>query len=207
MKMKIIAVFSIAFFVFGTMGCASISSETEQNPGAATGAAVGAVGGAVAGSLMGAHGARTETAIIGGLLGALAGGLVGHYAYDVKRSREETDRRYNYEPSQGVSLRMENTKVEPRVARPGEEVQLLVTYAIMTPSPSDEVTVTETREIKVGSELVGKPRVRVRREGGTYVSRVPLILPQDARAGKYRVYTTIEVANSSDTRETTFDVK
>ena len=207
MKARVISILTIFVLVFGTMGCASVSRETEQNPGASTGVAVGAVSGAIAGSLLGAHGARTETAIIGGLLGALAGGLVGHYAYDVKRSRAETDRKYNYQPSEGVSLTLEDTRVTPRVVRPGEQVQLLVTYAIMTPSPSDEVAVTETREIKVGNELVGKPQVKVTRGGGTYTSRVPLILPQDARAGKYRVYTTIQAANVSDTRETTFDVR
>lgn len=207
MKLRVISLFTLLVFAFGTAGCASISRETEQNPGASTGAAVGAVGGAIAGSLMGAHGARTETAIIGGIIGALAGGLIGHYAYDVKRSRAETDRKYNYQPSQGVTLRLEGASVEPRVARPGDQVRLLATYAVMTPSPADKVVVRETREIKFGNELVGKPEVKVTRGGGTYTSKVPLILPQDAKAGKYRVYTTIELANSSDTRETTFEVR
>ncbi|MEJ2695305.1 MAG: glycine zipper 2TM domain-containing protein [Candidatus Sulfobium sp.] len=207
MRMRVISLLTLVMFVIGTAGCASVSQQTQEHPGAATGAAVGAAGGAVAGSLMGAHGARTETAIIGGLLGALVGGLIGHYAYDVKRSRQETDRKYNYQPSAGVSMRLEDTSVEPRTTRPGQQVELLATYAIMTPSPTEEVPVTETREIKFGSQLVGKPEVTVRRGGGTYTSRVPLTLPSDAKSGKYKVYTTIAIANSKDTRETTFEVR
>jgi len=205
--MRIISLLTLMVFTVGTMGCAGMARETEEHPGATSGAAVGAVGGAVAGGLLGGHGARTETAIIGGLLGALVGGLVGHYSYDVKRSREETDSRYNYRPSEGTALRMEDTWTEPEVARPGQEVGLLATYAVMTPSPREEVLVTEVREIKFGRELVGKPQVNVRRSGGTYTSRVPLVLPPDARPGTYIVYTTVELPGSKDTRETSFEVR
>jgi hypothetical protein len=207
MKMKIISILTILVFATVTMGCASVAQETEQHPGAATGAGIGAVGGAVAGSALGGRGARTETAIIGGLLGALVGGLVGHYTYDVKRSRAETDRHYGYNPSEGVTMRFEDAWVEPKIVSPGQEVEMASSYAILTPQPGQEVTVRETREIKFGNELVGRPEVTVSRGGGTYTSKVPLTLPPDAKPGAYKVYTTIEIPNAKDTREAIFHVQ
>ena len=66
--------------------------------------------------------------------------------------------------------------------------------------------VTETREVRLDGELEGKPQVTVRRRGGTYDSKVPLVIPQDAPRGKYVVTTTIQSGQSSDTRETSFYV-
>jgi len=90
---KIISIAVILTFLTGIFGCASLP---EEHKGAATGAGIGAVTGAVAGTLLGAKGAKTEMAILGGLAGALAGGAIGHYAYDQKRTKDETAKKYNY---------------------------------------------------------------------------------------------------------------
>ena len=84
---KFISIIAILTFLTGVFGCASL---TEEHKGAATGAGIGAATGAVAGSLLGSKGSKTEMAILGGLVGALAGGLIGHYAYDKKRTKDET---------------------------------------------------------------------------------------------------------------------
>jgi hypothetical protein len=55
-----------------------------------------------------------------------------------------------------------------------------------------------------GSELVGRPEVPVARKGGTSTSTVPLILPADSKKGTYTVLTSVEMANSKDSGETTF---
>lgn len=204
MKLRIIAVVVLIAFSTGMLGCASIPEEHE---GAATGAGVGAATGAVAGALLGSHGAKTEMAILGGLLGALAGGLIGHYAYDQKRSAEETDKKYGYTSSGRPRVVIENVSASPRTVNPGDSVNLAATYAIMGVSRDRDISVLETREIRHNGELVGRPEVRITQTGGTFDSTVPLTLPQGADAGKYIVVTTIQAGDASDSRETTFTVK
>jgi hypothetical protein len=203
MKRKIISMVTIIVFIAVIMGCATV----QEHKGAATGASIGAATGAVAGALLGKKGAKTEAAIIGGLLGALVGGAVGHYAYDVKRNRQETAQVYDYQPSEGTLVRIEYTSVEPAKVKPGDKVELGATYALLSPSHDSDITTTEIREIRHGGELVGKPEVTVTRKGGTYFSKVPLLLPSNAKKGIYKVVTTIQVANAKDSSGTTFVVQ
>jgi hypothetical protein len=200
MRVKIISVVTIvSFLVVGLFGCASIP---EEHKGAATGAAVGGAAGVLAGAAMG----DTKGAIIGGLAGALVGGLIGHYAYDQKKTKEETAQKYAYQSSMGTVLRIEGVTAMPSVVKPGEKVDLNATYAVLAPTDTD-ITITETREIRMGGELVGKPEVNVARRGGTYSSTVPLFLPSDAKPGTYTVVTTIQTQSAKDSRETSFTVK
>ncbi|MBS1234374.1 MAG: 17 kDa surface antigen [Nitrospirae bacterium] len=203
MKNKVFALLTLIAFSFVIAGCATIP---EEHQGAATGAGVGAATGAVAGAVLGGSGAKTETAVIGGLLGALLGGAIGHYTYDAKKTRQETEQKYGYQPSQGTMVRIENTSAEPAMFNRGEKTELVVTYALLGASPDAEYSVTEIREIRLANELVGKPEVNVMRKGGTFTSKVPLFLPPDAKAGTYRVITTVQTAGSKDSRETSFMV-
>ncbi len=203
MKYKIISIVTILSFMVVLFGCASIP---EEHKGAATGAAVGGATGVLAGAVLGKSGAKTGTAIIGGLAGALVGGLIGHYAYDQKKTKEETAQKYAYQSSMGTVLRIEDVTAMPSVVKPGEKVDLNATYAVLAATDTD-INITETREIRIGGELVGKPEVNVTRRGGTYSSTVPLFLPSDAKPGTYTVMTTIQSENAKDSRETSFTVK
>lgn len=199
MRCRYIAVMVVFFMIFGIWSCSSIPQEHR---GAATGAGVGAATGAVAGGLLGG-GARST--IVGGLLGALAGGAIGHYGYDQKRSAKDTAQAYNYQPASGTVLKIENASVNPGTVQPGQQVDLQMTYAVM--SPSDQpVNVTETREIRLGNDVVGKPQVNVSRAAGTYTSNVPLTLPGNAQKGTYTVISTINAGGVTDTRQSTFNV-
>ncbi len=200
---KVLTLMIIITFLWGYLGCATL----EEHKGAATGAAVGAATGTVVGAVAGAKGHKTETAIIGGLIGGLIGGVIGHYAYDVRRNREETVQRYSYQPSSGTMVRIEEVSAIPNTLNPGEKVDLRVTYAILTPDPNIEVNVTEIREIRFQGELVGRPEVNVIRKGSTYSSSIPLFLPDNARRGSYQVFITVQTTNSKDSRETNFYVK
>jgi hypothetical protein len=204
MKIKIISLVTILSFMLGLLGCATIP---EEHKGAATGAAIGGATGALAGGLLAQRGAKTETAILGGLAGALVGGLIGHYAYDAKRSREETAQKYSYQSSMGTMVRIENVSAIPSTIKPGDKVDLQVTYAVLGTSPDSEIGITEIREIKHAGELVGKPEVNVIRGGGTYSSTVPVFLPSDAKKGSYSVITTIQSQTAKDSREMFFSVK
>ena len=175
MKRKILSLLIIAAFFSVHVGC----ETAKEHKGAATGAAIGAATGAVGGAVLGSS--KTKAAIIGGLLGALVGGAIGHYAYDKKRTREETAQRYAYHPSTGTMIRIEEASALPNTVRPGDKVDLKVTYAVLNAAPESQESITEIREIRHQGQLVGRPEVTITRQGGTYSSDVPIYLPSDAK--------------------------
>ena len=183
-----------------TAGCASM----EGHEGAAVGAGAGAATGAVAGALIGKG---AGAVVVGSLLGALAGGAVGHYAYDQKKSREQTAKDYNYGDSQGMVLRIESVSVSPTEVSPGGEVQLSMTYAVLTPGQASNTPITEIREITHLGQIVGKPQVQVSHPNGTFTSTVPLRLPAEAARGEYIVKSVVESVGTSDVRENRFMVR
>ena len=186
--------------------CMSLLSGCEtmnEHKGATTGAGVGAATGAVAGALIGKD---TQSAVLGALAGALVGGAIGHYAYDQKKSREETQQTYNYKPDYGTVLTLEEVSSIPRNVYPGQTVELKMTYAILNPTPNVQTSITENRTITYNGTVVGSPEVRVTRTDGTYSSSVPLHLPADAGKGTYVVTSEIRSDNAKDSREFTFTV-
>jgi surface antigen len=185
------------------VGCATV----QENPRTATGAGVGAVGGAVLGAAIGSAWGRAGTgAIIGGLTGVLAGGLVGSYYDRQDRARAATAAAYNYNPSSGTLLRIEQVQVTPQSVYPGQSVDLMVTYAVVDPNPQRTVRVTEIREIRQNGNIVGNPSVTVDRQGGTYSSRVPLTIPSNSSPGTYSVITRVQAGTASDAVSTQFTV-
>ncbi len=194
---SILLCFAIAIPLFA---CGSIP---EEHRGAATGAGVGAGAGAIAGALIGDD---VGGAVIGGLLGALVGGAIGHYAYDQPRTREQTASAYNYAPTQGIVLNIENASAVPQSIRPGQTVDLKTTYAVLSPNSAAQIGITEIREITHNGQLVGKPEVHVVRTGGTYTSSIPLQLPTNAEKGLYLVKTTVYSEQARDTVDTSFTV-
>jgi hypothetical protein len=204
MYRKIISIIAILTFLTGVFGCASL---TEEHKGATTGAGIGAATGAVAGALLGSKGAKTEMAILGGLAGALAGGLIGHYAYDQKRTKDETAQKYNYNPSQGKLLRIEDVSVVPATAGPGDTIEMRMTYALLGVGSGKEADITEIREIRYEGEIYGKPQINVSRADGTYSTSIPITLPYDAKKGKYNVITTVQSSYASDSKEVSFQIR
>jgi surface antigen len=203
-KLKVISIVTAFVFISCLFGCAAVS---EEHKGAATGAGIGAATGAVAGALLGSKGAKTEMAILGGLAGALVGGAIGHYAYDTQRTREETAQTYQYQSSMGTMIRIEDVSTIPDTVKAGDRVDLNVTYAVLDTAPESNIDVVEIREIRFDGELVGRPEVTVTRRGGTYTSTVPVYLPSNAKAGKYRVLITVQSQTAKDSREMSFTVK
>jgi uncharacterized membrane protein len=201
MKRKVLAVVLAVTLLSSLPSCGTMS--WEEHKGAAVGAGAGAATGAIAGALIG----DTKGAVIGGLLGALAGGAIGHYAYDQPRDREQTAQVYGYDASRGNVLTLENVSASPQTIRPGDSVDLKMTYAVLTPSQNAVTRVTETREITYNGELVGNPKINVDRPDGTYTSTVPLRLPTNAKEGLYLVKATVQSEHGSDTMESSFTVR
>jgi surface antigen len=204
MKFRFPVMITLTAFVFTTSGCVTVS---EEHKGAATGAGIGAATGAVAGAVIAGSGSRVKGAVIGGLAGALLGGIIGNYAVDKKKSAEETNDKYAYQPSSGTVVRIEEARVTPAVISPGGTVTLEATYAVMAPSDDIQVNITESREVTLDGQLVGNPEVNTTHNSGTYQTSVPLILPADAKKGTYRVITAIKTESAKDARETTFTVE
>lgn len=200
MNTKIISVVLTFTLLLLFVGCQTVM---EEHKGAAVGAGAGAATGAVAGALIGKG---AGAVILGGLIGGLVGGMVGTYAYDMPRTRVQTAKTYNYQPSQGTVLTIENASVSPQIAYPGSVVNLNMTYAVLNPSPNAETNITEIREITHNNELVGNPEVRVVRPDGTYNSTIPLRLPPNAQKGDYKVRTIVQSSSAKDTREIHFTV-
>ena len=187
-------------------GCATVP---EEQRGKAEGGTIGAAAGAVLGGVIGSQSGNTGKGIVlGALLGGLSGALIGDYYYDQKKTSQQTTQTYGYTPSQGTLVRVEQTKVSPSVAKPGERINLESTYAVLDSRASATIPIREVREIRSrAGELIGKPEVQVNREGGTYSSSVPIVLPSDAKKGVYVVTTTVEAGNARDTRESTFTIQ
>ncbi len=203
MRLRIISIVITFVFLSGVLGCATM----EEHKGATTGAVIGATTGTLAGAVLGREGHKTEVAIIGGLLGGLIGGAIGHYAYDAKRTREETAQKYNYQTSTGTMIRVEEVSAIPDTVRPGEKVDLRMTYAVLGADPNKAIDITEIREIRHEGELVGKPEVNVAHAGGTYSSLIPIFMSSNAKKGRYNVIMTVQTQNAKDSKETTFSVR
>ncbi len=159
--------------------------------------------------MIGAQSGHTGTGVvIGSLLGALAGAAIGHYAYDQNRTEEAAQQQYAYDYNQSKTnlVRIDDVFASPATVRPGGTLDLSTTYTVLGPRGAT-MEVIETREIRHAGELLGKPQVTVQRQGGTYTSRVPLMLPRSAQRGVYTVYATIQSGGSSDSREFTFIVQ
>ena len=186
------------------VGCATVEQTVRENPKTAAGAATGAAGGALLGGLVfrGATGA-----VVGGLLGGLAGGLIGNSMESQKRDRTTTAQDYQYVSTQGTVVRIEQVEVEPATVRPGERVNLIAHYALLTPDSDQRVTVTERWDISRGGQAAGNPVHTVQRPGGTWASALPMTLPTNARTGTYRVALTVQAAESSDSATATFTVR
>jgi surface antigen len=204
MKHKLVSVVLVLTLVSALSGCQSTQGVPEEHRGAATGAGVGAATGAVAATVLGKD---ADGVVIGSLLGALIGGAIGHYFYDRQRTREETAKTYDYEASRGTILTIEEASALPQKVRPGDIVELKMTYAVLNPAPETRTTITEIREIRQSNELVGQPEVRVDRSDGTYTSTLPLRLPASAKKGTYVVRTVVQSANAKDTKEIRFSVE
>lgn len=206
MRRTIAAILVLSTLSLFTGGCATMQSEEHR--GAVTGAGVGAVTGGVIGGVIGSQsGSTTEGVLLGALVGGLAGAAIGHYAYDQKRTEEQAQQQYayNYDKSQVNLVRLESVSAVPKSVKPGEKVELVATYTVLG-RQGTTMEVNEVREVRLKGALQGKPAITVQRQGGTYESSVPLVLPADAQKGEYVVETTVTCAGSSDTRESMFTV-
>jgi hypothetical protein len=178
------------------VSCASVRDNPQT--------VVGAAGGTLLGGVLFQSAGGT---VAGGLLGELAGGLIGNTLETQSKDRAATVQDYHYTSTQGTVVRIEKAEVAPAAMRPGERVNLIVHYALLTPQPEQRVTVTERWDITREKEVAGNPVHTVQRQGGTWGSAIPITVPTTARSGKYHVALTLEAGGSRATAELRFTVR
>jgi len=183
-------------------GCAETTKQVQEHPRTATGAAVGGVGGAVVGGLLGGG----KGALIGGLLGALGGGVVGNYTEKKQAPREQALQETGAQPGQSA-ISVQQVTAQPQTVAPGQQVDIGMTYSVVTPQPNETANVRETREITFNNQVVGQMSVDRQRTSGTWQSDVPVTLPQTAQPGTYTILASVTAGGMTNSRTTTFTVK
>jgi hypothetical protein len=212
MARKLLVLAVILVFSISLAGCVTESGyySPERSAGA------GALGGAATGAALGAIiGAATGAPATGAWVGAAAGGLlggVGGYLYAEHRNSEISSARaaaqqYNYQPSQGNMVAVDQANVDPAVVSPGQQVNLVMTYTILTPN-NEPVSVTLVREVRYGGNVLGQPyQTTVTNTNGTFSDSVGYNLPNNASPGNYTVVSRLMSNYGTSQKEAYFTVQ
>jgi predicted small secreted protein len=212
MSRRILALAIVAIFTLSLAGCQTESGYYDTGRSAGAGALGGAATGAALGAIIGAAtGSPATGAWIGAASGALVGG-VGGYIYaqhrnNVIRDQQAAAQAYNYNPSQGNIVSVDAADASPAVVRPGQQVNLGMTYTILTPS-NVPVSVTLVREVRYNGQLLGQPyQTTVNNANGTFNDSVAYSLPSNASYGNYSVTSRMVSSYGSSSREAYFSVQ
>ncbi len=201
---KALAILMVVVFGFTLFGCATEGGYYDTGRSAGVGALGGAATGAALGSIIGAAtGSPATGAWVGAATGAIVGGL-GGYLYaehrnSLVRSRQAAAQTYNYSPTQGNLVQIDQAFASPASARPGQQITLTMGYTVLT--PNDVPTqVTISREVRKDGQMVGQPySTQVSNTNGSFTDTVNYVIPQNAPRGTYAV--TNRITSSAGTAE------
>jgi hypothetical protein len=212
MTRKFMAMALAIILTASLVGCQTESGYYQ--PGAS--AAAGGLGGAATGAALGAIiGAATGSPATGAWVGAAAGGLVGAvggYLYAEHRNSEiqssqAAAQSYNYTPEQGNVVAIDSVDASPSAVAPGQQVNLGVTYTILTPS-NVPVSVNLVREVRFGGRILGQPyQTTVSNANGTFSDSVAYTLPNNATPGTYTVTTRVMSSYGNSQKDAFFTVQ
>jgi hypothetical protein len=208
---KFLAIALIVLFTASLIGCETGGGYYDPYRSAGAGALGGAATGAAIGSIIGA---ATGSPATGAWVGAAAGGVlggVGSYLYaqhrnSTVRSSQAAAQAYNYQ-GQGNVVSVDSASVTPSTVRPGQQVNMGMTYTILTPA-NTAVPVTLVREVRLGGQTVGSPyQTTVSNANGTYSDTVAYSLPSNATPGTYTVTSRVTSSYGTSQRDATFTVQ
>lgn len=91
-------------------------------------------------------------------------------------------------------LRMVAVGVEPLQAAPGEEISLVLTFAVDGAPPGSGLEVVERREILSGDTRLTVLEERLQRGNGTFTSRQPVQMPAGLAPGVYTLRASVSAA-------------
>lgn len=211
MTRKWLAIALLVIFAVSLIGCATESGYYDPYRSAGAGALGGAATGAAIGSIIGAATGSPATgawigAAAGGVLGGVGGALYAAHRNSEIRSSQAAAQAYNYQ-GQGNVVSMDSATVSPSSVRPGQQVNLGMTYTILTPS-NTPTSVTLYREIRYGGQAVGSPyQTTVTNANGTFSDNVTYAMPSNASPGTYTVTSRVSSSYGSSQRDATFTVQ
>jgi hypothetical protein len=139
---------------------------------------------------------------------AAATAAVGVYIDRQEKDANQTAKTYNYQPDQGVLVKIEDVRVEPAVIVPGKSSKLVMSYAVLDADAGKGIEVTEKRSVMKGSGLfkdIGPKKVT--RKPGTYYTEQEVTFPKDLQEGKYALKAEVEVAGKTDAQQALFEVR
>ncbi|MEX2015029.1 MAG: hypothetical protein WD873_00235, partial [Candidatus Hydrogenedentales bacterium] len=113
---------------------------------------------------------------------------------------------YNWEPQQGVVLRLEDADVVPQVVQRGNVAEATIQYALLGTGAGTEVT--ETRVLRRGAEVVGTlSQKSYTRNDGTWVSSQQFKIAPNLAPGTYTLVQTVQSATQAINANTEFIVQ
>jgi len=135
--------FCIGLTLVGSLqGCESITSMARSNEGKAI---LCGGGGLLTGAAVGfgcnyLTGDKASCAVLG-VAALLADGYYCWWKLSEKiiEDYEQTVETLNYDASQGYVVKILDFSAEPKIVHPGEQVNIRVKYALMSPNPTDEI--------------------------------------------------------------------
>ncbi len=185
------------------MGCDFFREHKE----AVTGAAIGAAAGGALGYVAGGHHHHRGGMAVGALLGGLAGAAIGESMAQRNRTAQEAAAATNYQPSQGVMLRVDGAATNPTVLNGGGQVVLSVSYTLLAPNQAAQMPVTETYVVTFNGNKLAEIPSNAQRAPGSYTSQLPITLQQGAAKGTYQVAVSVAAGGQMGQGATTFSVQ
>jgi outer membrane lipoprotein SlyB len=208
---KILALAMVLLLSISLVSCTTPSGSYDPVRTTAAGAGGGALAGAAIGSIIGAAtGSPATGAWVGAATGAIAGGvgaaLYARHMNQQMRNREMAAQQYNYSPGRGAVVDVSAAQAMPNTVRPGQTVDIAMTYTILTPNDTP-TQVTLQREIRQDGRMVGQPHsTQATNQNGTYEDRVSFTVPRDAGPGPYSVSNRVLSSYGSAERSAYFTV-
>ena len=123
-----------------------------------------------------------------------------------QQAREAAVARYNYCPTGGCVIRLEDVTINRNKAVPGDTLTLTTTYTILTPE-NVPIPLTISRELLHGDKSLGRVQaINSNNKNGTYVQNINFTLPADAAPGAYTVVTRVSTGYGMDEKRLQFTV-
>lgn len=122
------------------------------------------------------------------------------------RKREEAVARYNYCPTGGCVVRLEEVQLSPLRATPGATLTLTTTYTILTPEDVP-IPLSISREILFrGKSLSQRKAIDTNNKNGTFTQQIDITLPREATPGIYTLITRVSTGYGTDEKKLEFTV-
>jgi len=132
--------------------------------------------------------------------------LWGRYQEQIKLSREDAVAKYDYCPTGGCVVRLEEVEIRPKWVKPGDSITLTTSYTILTPEKI-AIPVTITREVRFQGQTVGQIKAtETRNPNGTWENQVDIQLPPKAEPGTYTLVVKVTTGYGMAQKSTTFTV-